>query len=118
MIEVINAIACLILLALVWRVAVAVQRWGQRIPVLIVAVIFGMQIIDPMAQWLPAVLWTTVAVNVVMAFFGVWWRRELWALIRCKLGIDPPDCNSCPMRRSSDFAPLCAPQTDQGTART
>lgn len=107
MIEALNIVACAVLFALVWRVAVAVHRWRHRAPVLAVTVVLGMQLVDPLARWLPAVLWTTVAVNVTLAVMAVLWRRELWALVRCKLGLDePPDCEQCPMRRSSDFVGL------------
>lgn len=103
MIELLNALASLVLLSLVWRVAVVVHKARHRVVVIGLAVVLGMQVIDPLARWLPAVLWTTGAVNVTLAGLAVAWRRELWALVRCKLQLDdaPPR-----MRRSSDFAPL------------
>lgn len=117
MIEIVNALACLVLMALVWRVALVVDRLRHRLVTIGLTLVLGMQVIDPVARWLPAVLWTTVAVNVTLAVVAMAWRRELWALVRSKLQLD----GAAPhMRRSSDFAPLGepeaapAPQTSYG----
>lgn len=104
-IEVINVAACLVMLVLVWRVAVAVHLWRHKLPVVAVSIVLGMQVIDPLARWLPAVLWTTVAVNVTLAILSVLWRNELWALLRYKLHLDQQALDRR-MRRSTDFSPL------------
>lgn len=102
MIELINACACLTLLALLLRVAEVAHRWWHRLIVIGFILVLGMQVVDPVARWLPGVLWPTALANVAFTVLALWWRHELWALVRHKLGGE----RRGGMRRSTDFGDL------------
>lgn len=104
MIELINVCACLTLLALLLRVGAVAHRRRDKLAVIGFVLVLGMQVVDPVARWLPGVLWTTAVANVAIAALALWWRHELWALVRHKLGVD--DRPRHEMRRSTDFGDL------------
>lgn len=109
MIELVNACACLTLLALLLRVSAVAHRRRHKLVIIGFVLVLGMQVIDPVARWLPGVLWTTALANVSIAVLALWWRHELWALVRHKLGVD--DEPQREMRRSTDYGEL-----DEGDA--
>lgn len=103
-IELINALACLVLLAMLMPLAVRVRRMRYKVVMIIVTAVLGMQVVNPIACWLPMVPWSSAAMNVLLAFTVVHWRAELWALLRHKLGLLAPGETEHSMRRSDDFA--------------
>lgn len=98
-VELVNALACAVLMVGLFSVAVLVARWHHKLAVIVLSCVLGMQVIDPIARWLPSVSWSTGVANVTLALLAVLWRRELWALVRFKLGHAPRPG----MRRPADF---------------
>lgn len=86
MLEWLNAVACVILLALLWPVAFIVHSWRATILMIPVTVAVGLQAVNPLSRWLGEVVWTQTCVNVALAVVVLIFRRELWAMVRYKVG--------------------------------
>ena len=102
MLEIVNSVACFIMMGFSLPVAMAMGNhgmWFHRLS--LVAVQFGlfMQMTNPFIGWLPEITWTGVYLNAASAFMlCIWWRRA-WLFVRSYLG--PQDKGA--KRRKSDW---------------
>jgi hypothetical protein len=81
----VNSIACFALLAVLLPAAHVAHRWRHRLIIIVMAVSLALQMIDPVAEWLPDIAWPGALLNVAMAIMIAVWREDVWLLVRIKL---------------------------------
>lgn len=106
MVEVLNAVVCLLLMFLLAPVSVVMRNdgyWPQRAAFTAVAFILALQVAGPIFDdWLPAASGLQAAFNVVLLMVVINARREIMAMVRMTLGRHPMDSGE--RRRAADIS--------------
>jgi hypothetical protein len=107
MLETLNATVCVILMVLLAPVAITMNHaghWPQRLAFIVVALIFSLQVVQPLfTEWLAAPTWLQTAFNVVVMLVVLSARREIMAVVRLSVGKRPPEMEGHPLRRADDM---------------
>jgi uncharacterized membrane protein YoaK (UPF0700 family) len=74
-IEMVNVVACIVLLYFLLIAATIARKAAHKIALIPLAVMVGLQVVDPAAGWIPEMVWPSVALNVAIVFaVSVLWK--------------------------------------------
>ncbi len=107
MLDVVNALCCVLLMALLSPVAVAMHHTGyktQRMAFIAVTVILTLEVVAPVFDtWLPAANLLQTIFNVTAMAIALLARREIMAVVRLSIGKPPYEVKTHPLRRVQDM---------------
>jgi hypothetical protein len=88
MLDLLNCIACLVLMGFSLPVAMVMGNrgmWAARLSMMAVVLGLFLQLTNPWVSWVPAVSWTGVYLNTAAAVMAIIWRRRGWLFVRSYL---------------------------------
>lgn len=89
MLDLINSLACLVLLVLMAPVAKTMHHshyWGQRIAFTIFVVVLGLQVAGPIYDWLPEANYLQTLFNLIAVAVVISARTEIMKFVRLTIG--------------------------------
>lgn len=104
MLEVMNTVACAVLLAYCVPVANVISIKHHLVTAsvfLLVVACLALQVAYPFTELVPPIPWPPTLLNAVAAIGVTAWRKDAWALTRAHLDVPQPQVH--PLRRASDF---------------
>ncbi len=116
MLEYVNSVACSVMLAYCFVMAVllpgARYMWANRLVMWAVSTALAAQVVSPWSDLVPSPSWPAALLHVCLAAALLVWRREAMCFLRSRFVIPPP---KTPRRRLSDLTEADAARVSGGT---
>jgi len=119
MLDVMNAIACAIMLMLTLPIAVVMSHrgfWLERIVFSCIVLELAVETVGPFSDFVPPANWLQTISNLVVLCIALLWRREAMMIVRWRVGPVEEEQNH-PTRRASDLSMHNASHASGGIAQ-